>query len=119
MKFTLLTTFAVVLASFAVLAQSPEPTTDAAPTATEESSPDPTIAYAPPPVAGRFDGYSKCTVRGYSIVPSRVVRCCTVNRGTSLVQSGIYRCRVPIAREGYYRKCIVDLHYSTTTTCTY
>ncbi|KAF9158354.1 hypothetical protein DFQ26_007733 [Actinomortierella ambigua] len=116
MKFTLLILFAVVLASFAVLAQSPEPTGDA------EPEPEPTIAYAPPPppstAAGHFDGYSKCQVRGFKLT-SPVVRCCTQNKGVSKVEGKVINCRVAIGREGYYRKCIYDLHYPTSVTCRY
>ncbi|KAF9972224.1 hypothetical protein BGZ73_004684 [Actinomortierella ambigua] len=121
MKFTLFAVFALILVPFAVFA-APPPTPSApkptkAPTPIPDE-PEPTGTPTPPSAAPKFDGYSKCQVTGFKL-SSPVAKCCTQNHGTSQIVGKVVRCRVPIGREGYYRKCIYDLHYSTTVTCRY
>ncbi|KAG0252946.1 hypothetical protein DFQ27_007745 [Actinomortierella ambigua] len=116
MKFTFFTIFAIILAPFVVLAAPATTTEHPKPTEPPKS----TIAPSKPTtVPTKFDGYSKCQVQGFKVNRIAIVRCCVQNHGSSQIQGNTFLCRVPIGREGYYRKCIYDLHYATTTSCKY
>ncbi|KAG0228803.1 hypothetical protein BGW41_003334 [Actinomortierella wolfii] len=116
MKFTtFFTIIAMFLATVAVVMAAP-PTTTTTTSAIHKPTPSHSV---PPPHPTHFDGKSKCRVARYHIDSNSLIRCCRNNYGTSSVVGQIYYCRVPIGREGWYRKCIYDLYRAAVVRCTY
>ncbi|KAF9127343.1 hypothetical protein BG015_004556 [Linnemannia schmuckeri] len=66
-----------------------------------------------------FDGNSRCKVQGFKVAPSMVEPCCLKNMGGSDRQNRILHCKLPIRREGLFRKCVYDLGYATVVDCDY
>ncbi|KAG0041404.1 hypothetical protein BGZ83_001856 [Gryganskiella cystojenkinii] len=82
----------------------------------------PLVALAAPAANNKkpFDGNSRCETQGFKVGPPKITECCLKNMGGSeLVEGKIFKCKLPIGREGQLRKCIKDLGFATVTDCTY
>ncbi|KAF9372642.1 hypothetical protein CPB97_001106 [Podila verticillata] len=71
--------------------------------------------------SAKFDGNSKCVISGFRPVWSKINECCLKNMGGSEFdkKDNSLKCTLPIGREGFMRRCVMDLHYATVVDCHY
>ncbi|KAF9896419.1 hypothetical protein BX616_007499, partial [Lobosporangium transversale] len=79
-----------------------------------------TIALLPFTLAAPEDNTSNCQIQGVRQRENGVRRCCRRNGGTYRDPRGrTAYCDLSIAREGYFRRCVKRLAFSTTVDCDY
>ncbi|KAF9586159.1 hypothetical protein BGW38_009156 [Lunasporangiospora selenospora] len=66
-----------------------------------------------------FDGNSRCEVQGFKYSPPSVIECCLKHMGGSDFKKDTVFCKLPIGREGRFRKCVRDLGFATVVDCHY
>ncbi|KAF9960535.1 hypothetical protein BGZ70_008573 [Mortierella alpina] len=71
----------------------------------------------PPP----FDGNSKCRASVFRTGFAKLNECCLKNMGGSDFddKKRVLNCRLPIGKEGYFRKCCKDTGMATSVDCDY